>query len=646
MGFPGNINQIGGTPTGLPANAITQGGGIFVNGYAPYLRITNDVLEANGGAYGGAIRLGTPNLPAPLTSNRNELVRILNNRIVANGGTNLAGGVGIFAGADGFELAHNDICGNSSAEYGGGLTVYGYSPGGRIHHNRIWFNSSYDEGGGVMLAGELPADPGTLSPGTGALEVSANLIQSNLANDDGGGLRLLMVGNYPVDVFNNVIVNNVSTHEGGGVALDDAPAVRFFNNTVMKNLTTATAVTSNGSPAPAGLSTAANSDALQAVLPPGAPTFSSPLLFNNVFWDNRAGARSGATVLGIGLPGDASPVHPWDLGAGDGSGLLTPTASVLQTAEGTVPDASNTLADPLVMQPYDTSVALAPWRTNPNFIGAVMVVTPLPPNLMGDYHLTQASPAVNTGVPSRAGIAAPALDFDLQLRPAGGAFDRGADEQGAVAPGGGGGGGGPGAAFPSTPILDAFTRANTSSGLGASWTGNGGAFQIFSNQVRTTFGVGGALRWSPAVFGPSQEAYFTFTRVSVVGYEQALLLKLNGTSPTSTNASGIEVRYNALTATASVLTRVPGAGWVQRASFPVTFAAGQQLGARALPDGTVTVFRNGSAVGTTNVTAGVNPWPAVYASGGGRIGFAFGGAFFPLLGTDARIDTFGGGTMP
>ena len=58
-----------------------------------------------------------------------------------------------------------------------------------------------------------------------------------------------------MNVSNNMIVNNVSTHEGGGIALDDAPNVRVFNNTIMKNLTTATAVTSDGQPAPAGLST-------------------------------------------------------------------------------------------------------------------------------------------------------------------------------------------------------------------------------------------------------------------------------------------------------------------------------------------------------------------------------------------------------
>ena len=152
-----------------------------------------------------------------------------------------------------------------------------------------------------MIAGQLPTDPSILSPGTGPVSIHDNLIQANLANDDGGGIRFLMAGNFPMNVYNNMIVNNVSTHEGGGIAIDDAPNVRVYNNTIMKNLTTATAVTSNGQPAPAGVSTGQNSALLQATLPAGSPTFSNPLLFNNIFWDNRAGTRAGTTVTGIGL---------------------------------------------------------------------------------------------------------------------------------------------------------------------------------------------------------------------------------------------------------------------------------------------------------------------------------------------------------
>ena len=50
---------------GVPAEVVVQGGGIFVNGYAGYLRITNNLIQSNGGAYAGAIRLGTPDMPEP-----------------------------------------------------------------------------------------------------------------------------------------------------------------------------------------------------------------------------------------------------------------------------------------------------------------------------------------------------------------------------------------------------------------------------------------------------------------------------------------------------------------------------------------------------------------------------------------------------
>ena len=98
------------------------------------------------------------------------------------------------------------------------------------------------------------------------MEISANHIQGNLANDDGGGIRFLQAGDFPMKVYNNVIAGNISTHEGGGIGINDAPNVQIVNNTIMDNVTTATAVTSNGLPAPAGVSTSENSQQLQATL--------------------------------------------------------------------------------------------------------------------------------------------------------------------------------------------------------------------------------------------------------------------------------------------------------------------------------------------------------------------------------------------
>jgi uncharacterized repeat protein (TIGR01451 family) len=433
-GFPNNINVIGGTPTGLPATVQTQGGGVFVNGYVRNLQITNNIFQNNGGAYGGAIRMGTPDLPAPDTNNHNENLVIANNRVIANGGTNLAGGIGIFAGTDNYEIANNDICGNFSAEYGGAISHYGLSTNGKIHDNRIYFNRSYDEAGAIMIAGQLPANPATLSPGAGAVDIYNNLIQGNLANDDGGGIRFLMAAgpsNYAFNVYNNMIVNNISTHEGGGIAIDDAPNVRVYGNTIMKNITTATAATSNGLPAPAGLSTAQNSAQLRAAVP-SAGLFSNPVLFNNIFWDNRAGTWTGGGVAGIGLTGDPNAKNYWDLGVADGSGVLAPTNSVIQQNAGThvyTTSGTNKTTDPAVTSVYDLSVAVFPWRTNPNFVNAAIVAVEAPPNLLGNYHLANnSSPAYNAGTPSKGSVTAQTFDFDHDVRPQFGSFDIGADE--------------------------------------------------------------------------------------------------------------------------------------------------------------------------------------------------------------------------
>ncbi|MBI5030104.1 MAG: IPT/TIG domain-containing protein [Chloroflexi bacterium] len=624
----------GPTPA-FPAGVATQGGGIMLNAFARNMNITNNVIWGNGGGYGGAIRVGTPYVG----SNNNGNLRIANNRILDNGGTNLAGAIAIFAGANNYEIAYNDICGNFSAEYGGGISHFGLSPNGAIHHNRIYFNESYDEGAGIMIAGELPQNPANPSPGSGAVDIYDNVIEANLANDDGGGIRFLMAGNFPINVYNNLIVNNVSTHEGGGIAIDDTPNLRIYNNTIMKNITTATAVTSLGQPMPAGLSTMRNSAPLQATLPADSPIFSNPVLFNNIFWDNRAGSWNGALIAGIGQAGDATPINSWDLGVPDGSGTLSPTNSILQAAPSGahpyVADASNIVGvDPQAVNPYNLTIAALPWRGEPNFVDNILVALDVPPNQMGNYHIALTSPAQNTGAQQKAGVYAPISDIDGNYRPSFGGFEIGADErQGPI------------------PLLDTFNRANGSvnSGSITLWRGstNQNIFRVFVTALQAR--ASGYLFWDPG-FGVDQEVFYTFRRVSPTATKQGLLLKAANLSPSGGSIGAtthfIEVSYRTGPNTVTIETVAPAPqNRVLRATINgVTFDRGDEFAARTYSNGTVNVYKNGILIGSTNVTSGPNPWPSAYVTGGGQIGIWMQGNL--AAPNDTRLDRFGGSTLP
>jgi hypothetical protein len=499
-GFPGNINQLGGGKNGQPANVTAQGGGIWVNTSAAGYRITNNVLQSNGGSYGGAIRLGTPQLrdgqatrDAPYgqpVERSSGNVQILNNRIINNGGTNLAGAIGIFNGSNNYTISGNDLCGNHSSEYGGAISHYGRSTGGSITGNRLWFNTGYDEGGGIFVSSELPR-PGEPSFGAGDVNIDRNTIQANLSNDDGGGIRLLQTGPYSpavaaipggngrppvpavaavneINVRNNIIASNISTHEGAGIGVDDAPGLNIIDDTVVKNITTATAMTSNGQPAPAGLSVAEPSIGVQARY---------PLILNSVFADNRAGSFTPAGVVGIGATGDATPINYLDIGVAQTGNTtnLHPVGSVFQTLGGYTPDATDKTVSGIaalhfVNTSYDVGVSVAALRANPGFRLAQIVAVDTAPSLMGNFHLKDTGSAARAYGRGTAAVAAlpavglvpavpattyasPNVDIDNQARPAGVAArpDSGADQFGTIGSPAPGTVGGP-------VILDTFNR--------------------------------------------------------------------------------------------------------------------------------------------------------------------------------------------
>ncbi len=415
-------------------------GGIQVNAFARRLEITDNVIESNGGEWGGAIALGLPslyNIPAgqilnaSRLDNQNDDVLIAYNRILGNGGRRLAGGLAIYNGAQRYVVERNDICGNYSNEYGGGVSHFGRSGGqapqgagrGRILGNRIFGNDAFDSGGGIMIAGEYPPGIEQEARGSGRVDVEQNFISLNLSNDDGGGIMLLDTLGSPstpvsrIGVGSNIISNNVATDIGGGMTIDDAHSVEIINNTFARNASTDTSEDRNFVPNGAGFVSEKNS------LDAG---FSVPIaFFNNIFWNNEAFTFD-PTDADDGLV-SAGTI---DLEVYGTPGTLAPRYSILTDGANTDNHPSNIVGqDPAFVLVYDMFIFAGPARVTGEFTTTLVREDPQQPGvdgLPGDYHITSGSPARCAGIAALNGFVRWVPDIDGEGRPP--PPDIGADE--------------------------------------------------------------------------------------------------------------------------------------------------------------------------------------------------------------------------
>jgi glucose/arabinose dehydrogenase/PKD repeat protein len=184
--------------------------------------------------------------------------------------------------------------------------------------------------------------------------------------------------------------------------------------------------------------------------------------------------------------------------------------------------------------------------------------------------------------------------------------------------------------FPTTPVLDTFNRPDGP--VGDPWVDP--VFGIQSVQISNQALVepccsAAAPVWNGSMFGPDQEAYVTLTAVTTTAPQHDLMLKLQSSTM---SAAHVQVGYDAVASHVQVATYESSAGWVQRGTpIPITFTAGDQLGARAYSNGQVEVYKNGILIGTRSIGG----WP--FAASGGRIGLTLDGAY------SSRLDDFGGG---
>ncbi len=183
------------------------------------------------------------------------------------------------------------------------------------------------------------------------------------------------------------------------------------------------------------------------------------------------------------------------------------------------------------------------------------------------------------------------------------------------------------AGFPQNPVLDNFNRANGS--LGTSWRGATSSYQIASNRVDV---IRDGDIYRNTAFGVNQEVFITLSTIDVNASEIDLLLKAQ--SNNNYQQGVIEVLYAPALNRVEVWTYSNAQNWVQRgANIPVTFANGDQFGASATADGTVSVYKNGLLLATRSVAG----W--TYNSLGGYTGF------WVVHGNNTFLDDFGAGNI-
>jgi len=400
---------------GFTITGADTGGGIVVNGNAPYMEISNNRIINNSGFFSGGIRVGHPEVVSDqgggitYTDAHNDFTRVHNNQVVQNGSLDGAGaGITMCTGSDSYEVAGNFVCGNFTMGQGGGIGHLGLSdraeiegnglsgPVPLIKENVVIFNEIFNQlqsvsGGGILISGGAPLAPNNLSPGSGNVRVISNLIQGNAASaGDGGGIRLSLINGqdvaanpnntpppgpddppqwYAVDVFNNMIVNNVAGMAGGGISLQDAANARVINNTLANNdsLGTAGEAFSPGNPnqsnpQPAGIVSRRHTGSLIAAIgspadPRLASDFSNPQLEDNIVWDNR----SFFFFIQSGTPGDPNAPSVFglcpDLGTlGLSCPVVTPPGEIAVLGTAGSMTCNNCLQsggpDPLFVQEY------------------------------------------------------------------------------------------------------------------------------------------------------------------------------------------------------------------------------------------------------------------------------------------------------
>jgi hypothetical protein len=384
----------GGTSTVLEGLRITGGNGSGLLGEA---RNT----DAGGGIYGVG-----------------STVTISDCQVFSNTGSTMgnANGGGIYLWKSTVLLLHNQIFSNTASTIGGeggGVFLTGYKPYyclasvlDNVIKNNVASRGASGEGGGVAVVFGCNAT------------ISHNQILSNTACLDGGGVGGgVYLYDAPASLYDNLIQGNIASAgsasggSGGGVNIQGR-SVTLQGNTLIDNIaSTNPAVGGQG-----GGLWVYGCEALQLV--------------NNVVARNHANTQGSGLWFG-GECRTANLVHNTiadNSGIGQGMFVVDATLAMtntilsghssigIQVSTGSTASLQATLWDG---NGTDYGGGGSVMTGTVNVYGNPIFVNPL----MGDYHLSAGSPAIDAGI--AAGVT---CDMDGNSRPLGLGYDLGADE--------------------------------------------------------------------------------------------------------------------------------------------------------------------------------------------------------------------------
>jgi hypothetical protein len=189
----------------VDTNTVTgEGGGLWLNGDANSLTITNSVFSGNTADVGGGIFVystGQPVLIQDTVISGNQATGYQDSR---------AGGIYLYNAGFDVTIERSTISGNQASGEGGGLFLYHSNGGALTLRQSTLSGNSASRGGGAYFYNA--GDP---------IVIENSTISGNQATGDGGGLFFYNSPPAGSDIRSATIANNTAGGDGGGIYLYD-----------------------------------------------------------------------------------------------------------------------------------------------------------------------------------------------------------------------------------------------------------------------------------------------------------------------------------------------------------------------------------------------------------------------------------------